>query len=165
MQNILTPLNSLWLFFFLSAALLLGALGFQHIGELPPCTMCYWQRHAHKAVMGIAALGLFLHYFSKSEKWNKIFLILIGLAFLVSFGLAFAHVGVEHKWWAGPKICASTNADFIEFDPDKLFSSEIRMPSCEDIAWSMFGISMAGYNALVSIGAAVLSFIIVFKRH
>ena len=94
-----TPYHWLWLSFLLSAALLLGALGFEHIGGMAPCTMCYWQRHAHRVVMVLALMGLIIHYFTKNgnnnAKSDQIFAALIGLAFLVSFGLAFWHTGVE----------------------------------------------------------------------
>ena len=126
--------------------------------------MCYWQRHAHKAVLVIAALALITSKASGSDKWNRAFLVLIGLAFMVSFGLAFWHTGVEYKWWEGPKTCSG---GAVTIDPTDLLNAlktAPDMPSCGDTAWSMFGISMAGYNAIISLGAALLSFLFAAKR-
>lgn len=148
-----------WFALFLSAGLWIGALGFEHIGGMHPCQMCYWQRHAHKAVLVIAVLAILVRALTKSGKWDRIFLTLIGLAFLVSFGLAFWHAGVEYKWWEGPKTCSATLSitDITPADISKIFEPGVKLPSCSDAPWHMFGISMAGYNALISAAAAIIS--------
>jgi len=148
-----------WLAFLGSAGLLLGALAFEHIGGMAPCQMCYWQRHAHKAVLILAIAALLARYMSKGGRWDTAFILLIGLAFTISFGLAFWHVGVEYKWWEGPKSCMASKGP-IDFDPETLFSTDRKMPACSDAPWDLFNISMAGYNAAISGIAALLSFVI-----
>ncbi len=144
--------------FVLSLSLWVGALGFQHIGGLQPCQMCYWQRHAHQSVLVISVLALLVRALGKTDKWDKLFVSLIGLAFLVSFGLAFWHMGVEYKWWEGPKTCSGGGGKVSANAILEAFKTKPKMPSCGKVAWSMFGISMAGYNAIISILAAMASF-------
>ena len=150
---------------FISGSLLLGALAFEHIGGLAPCQMCYWQRHAHKAVLLLGMLALLLIWMKSNNTLLRLSLLLIGLAFIVSFGLAFWHMGVEYKWWEGPKSCAAQPHTEINLeDIQKALSGGIKLPSCSDVPWHLFGISMAGYNALISGISAVLSFTALAKK-
>ena len=159
MKKILNAHNWPLLALLLSAGLLIGALSFEHIGGMKPCQMCYWQRHAHKAVLAISALALIYRFISKNDKWDRLFLGLIGLAFVVSFGLAFWHTGVEYKWWEGPKTCSAigSTADINVGDIMKALEGG-KLPACSDAPWHLFKISMAGYNAALSGIAALFSF-------
>ena len=121
--------------------------------------MCYWQRHAHKAVIGVAALAIVMNITKTGSA--RLWLWLIAVAFLVSFALAFWHVGVEYKWWEGPKSCMG-GADIGALSGTDLLSSlddPVKLPACSDAVWHFLGLSMAGWNALISLGAAVLTFI------
>lgn len=134
-----------------SAMLLLGAFGFQYIGKLDPCAMCLWQRwpHAVAVVLGILAMTLL---------W-KIRRPLAGLGAVVmavSAGLGAFHTGVEQKWWAGPGSCAG-------FDPTGLSTDQLlqqlqatAVVPCDEIVWDLFGITMAGWNAIFSLGLMAL---------
>lgn len=142
---------------FLSAASLIGALFFEHVLGYQPCQMCYWQRDAHKAVMIVSAIGLAVRYFSKTRKYDRILYLFAGVAFAVSFSLAFWHMGVEYKWWEGPKSCfAPTGPSTI--NPNDIFDAlngKAKLPQCSEAPWHLLGISMAGYNALISALAAL----------
>ena len=144
--------------FLLSLALWLGALGFEHIGNLAPCQMCYWQRHAHKAVLVIAVLALLSQKFVGEPRLNRAFILLLALAFAVSFGLAFWHVGVEYKWWEGPKSCMVGSTEIDMTNILEALNKPAKMPACSDAPWHLFNISMAGYNALISGLACLVSF-------
>jgi disulfide bond formation protein DsbB len=128
--------------------------------------MCYWQRHAHKAVLVFSAVAILFQIMGQgSPKWERLFVLLIGAAFLVSFGLAFWHTGVEYKWWEGPKTCA-VGANMDAFDTNDILGAlkgNVKMPACSDAPWHLFTISMAGYNALISAGAAIISFMTASK--
>ncbi len=139
-----------------SGGLLIGAWTFQYGFGYAPCTMCYWQRHAHKAVLGLAALWLGLRAIGvKAEallKWAVV------LAFLISFGIAAWHVGVEFGLLEGPKSCSGgtlampdVNAD----DPLAFLDETIRPPACSEAVWHFLGLSMAGWNAAVSLITAL----------
>ena len=136
----------------LSAALLGGALFFEHVLGYDPCQMCYWQRDAHKAVMIVSAVGLAYRYLSKTDKYDRVLLLFAGVAFAVSFAIAFWHMGVEYKWWEGPKSC-SAPANPASIDPNDILralNGEAKLPQCNEAPWHLLGISMAGYNALIS---------------
>ena len=159
MSKILNARNWPLLALVLSGGLLLGALAFEHIGGMMPCQMCYWQRHAHKAVLLISIAALLVRFFSKNSQWDRLFLVLIGLAFAVSFALAFWHTGVEYKWWEGPKSCAAIGSTSQINTSDILKALEGgKLPACSDAPWHLFKISMAGYNAALSSIAALFSF-------
>ena len=131
-----------------SAALLLGALGFQYLGGLAPCPLCIWQRWPH----GIAlALGLAL------LAWPRRWLALIAaLVVLAGAGTGLYHVGIERGWWAGPNTCTAPEPGALA--PGELLERILETPVvlCDEVAWSWLGISMAGWNAILSLVLALL---------
>ena len=135
------------LLFAVSGSLLLGALAFQFLGGLAPCEMCFWQRYAHLAVLALSALALLSG--TRALGWLAV------LAMVVAAGLGLFHAGVEQKWWAGVTACTApvaagmSTADML----DVLMNAPLTR--CDEIPWSLFGVSMAGWNALVSAGAAL----------
>ncbi|MGL6042428.1 MAG: disulfide bond formation protein B [Sandaracinobacteroides sp.] len=135
------------LLFAVSGSLLLGALAFQYIGGLAPCEMCFWQRWAHLAVLGAA--GLALASGNRGLGWIAV------LAMAAAAGLGLFHAGVEQKWWAGVTACTSPVA--AGMSAAEMLDGLLAAPlvRCDDIPWSLLGISMAGWNALISAGAAI----------
>ena len=130
-----------------SAALLLGALGFQYIGGLAPCHLCYLQRYPHAAAIVIGGLAAVLG--------TRILGWLGAAAVLTSAGIGIYHTGVERGWWEGPTTCTSGNAAVLT--PDELFEQIMNAPliRCDEVAWSMLGLSMASWNAVISVGLAL----------
>ena len=131
-----------------SALLLLGAFAFQHIGGLAPCKMCIWQRWPHGAaiVIGLTALAL-----------PVALLLLAGaLAAALTGAIGVYHMGVERGWWKGPDTC--TSGDISNLSSDDLLNQIMSAPlvRCDDVAWQMLGLSMAGWNAVISFGLAVI---------
>jgi len=155
LMNFITAKNVPVFALLLSGALLCGAWIFQYGFGYDPCQMCYWQRHAHKGVLAVAAAAILLTFAGKT--YPRAFAFLIGLAFLVSFGLAFWHMGVEYEWWEGPKSCAVGALD-PDFDPTKIWEEvdKIKLPACTAVPWK-FILSMAGWNALFSAIGAIFS--------
>ena len=146
------------LFFFLaSGAILLGALGFQHIGGLAPCPLCLYQRWPHVAVLAIAGLAALI----AAPRLSAVALILTGLALWVAVGIAGFHVGVEQKWWEGLAACAGQPVDLGKLSLEDMQKAMAAPPPprCDEIPWSLFGISMAGYNFLISLGLGGLAMI------
>lgn len=126
-----------------SAALLFGAFAFQHLGGLAPCKLCIWQRYPHGVAL---TLGLMAYFFPLPA------LILMGaLAALTTAGVGLYHVGVEQGWWQGPTSCSA--APLGDIDSAALFDQIMAAPlvRCDDIAWQLFGISMAGWNMIASL--------------
>ncbi|MCJ9428429.1 disulfide bond formation protein B [Kordiimonas marina] len=141
------------LFAGLAALVILGsAYGFQAAGYAP-CDLCWLQRYPYMAIIPIA----FIAHFIKAPV--KPVLILLGLLFLADAGIAAYHVGVEQKWWQGPTEC--TASGLLSDDPAEALKAIMNAPlvRCDEIAWSLFGISMAGYNFIVALGLALFSLI------
>lgn len=130
-----------------SLALLLGAFAFQYWGGLYPCVLCIWQRWAHAAVIVLALAALFLAD-RRSGIW---FVALAGLALIAGAGIAGFHVGVEQKWWEGTAECSGTATFGKGIDALKQsILSRAQAPRCDEVPWAMFGISMAGWNMIIS---------------
>lgn len=134
-----------------SAAMMIGALGFQYIGEMAPCKLCYWQRYPHIAAAGIGLLALLL------PAGLLPYLAYLGaIAALTTAGIGLYHSGVEQGYWEGPTTC--TSAPIGNLTPDQLMQQIMGAPlvRCDEIPWEMFGLSMASWNAIVSFGLACL---------
>jgi disulfide bond formation protein DsbB len=138
-----------------SGALLAGAHAFQTFGGLLPCPLCLDQRKWHWGVVGVAALAFAVTRFKPG--WSRAAAAVIGLVLLGAAGMAAYHVAVEQHWVVA-QCDARVNMDELAFD----LNAEVRAPACDQIAWSMFGISMAGYNAIISLLLALASFAIAF---
>ncbi len=141
-----------------SGALLGGALAFQHIGHLAPCEMCMWQRWPHVAALSLALLAWLLRF-------DRRLLAVAAVSVLVGAGIGAFHAGVEWHLWAGPPACtaAPLSGSITDITAMVLATPLIR---CDAAAWTLFGVSMAGYNALLStlIGGASLWLITRHRR-
>ncbi|MCZ8079360.1 MAG: disulfide bond formation protein B [Fuscovulum sp.] len=130
-----------------SAAVLAAAFAFQYLGGLAPCQLCIWQRWPHAAAVVIGGLALIL----ARGTIGRILPLLGSLAALTSAGIGVFHVGVEQKWWQGLASCTAGSISGISTDdllnPDVAVGAVVR---CDAIAWQMFGISMAGWNVILS---------------
>ena len=131
-----------------SLALLLGAFAFQHIGGLAPCKLCLWQRWPHAAAIAIGALALALG--------NRVLAWLGALATLATAGIGIFHTGVERGWWEGPSTCTSSGMGNLS--ADELFDKIMNAPliRCDEVAWSMLGLSMASWNAIIALVLAAI---------
>ena len=157
MLSLASRLRPIWpvLALLASAAMLATAHAFQRFGGLQPCPMCLDQRNWHWAVVGVSALSFAALRFQPGlARWLA---ALIGLVFVASMGMALYHVAVEQHWVAA--TCdARIDVNDLSFDLD----AEVVVPKCDEIAWQMFGVSMAGYNAIVSGLLSLASFAIAF---
>lgn len=134
-----------------SAALLAGAHAFERFGGFAPCALCLDQREAHWAGLGVALAGLALGIVFKARSVAAAAAGACALVYLISAGLAFYHTGVEHKFWPGPATCSGAGP--AQVDPAALgdvLAGTAPVVSCTDAAWTLFGVSMAGYNLLAS---------------
>lgn len=131
-----------------SISMILGAWGFEFIGEMPPCKLCYYQRYPHWVASGAGLLALLTG--------TTLFAYLAALGAATSGVVGVFHSGVERKWWDGPTTCSSQNVSTLS--ADELFDQIMTAPlvRCDEIPWEMFGLSMANYNAILSLGAAAV---------
>jgi len=132
-----------------SALLLLGAWAFQYIGGLAPCKMCIWQRYPHGAAVLIGAFAVALPTIRALP-------LLGALAAMATAGIGIFHAGVEQAWWQGPSSC--TSGAIGGLSSQELFDQIMSAPlvRCDDIPWQMLGLSMAGWNAVISTGLMLI---------
>ncbi|MCW5770580.1 MAG: disulfide bond formation protein B [Rhodospirillaceae bacterium] len=144
-----------------SGGLLLGALFFQFVIGLAPCPLCLWQRYPHVAVVVLAAGALML----RPGPGRRTLLVLIGVALLATAAIGVFHAGVEQKWWAGLSICEGGGTDLPVSADDLTRNLNLRpAPRCDQIVWSLFGLTMAGWNAIISTALAAFAFLSVARN-
>jgi disulfide bond formation protein DsbB len=132
------------------AAILGSALAFQYLGGLAPCELCYWQRYPFWVAIpaGAAAYAM--------PGLRPALLALAGLALAAGAGIAVFHVGVEQLWWQGTQACgAHAPAGSIEELRARLLAAPV--VRCDAPQWALLGVTMAGYNVLLSGGLAVFA--------
>jgi disulfide bond formation protein DsbB len=135
----------------LPAALLAGAFGSEYLGHLSPCEMCWWQRYAHLAALVPAMLAFTA---PAGARRSRLLVLLAALAIAVSGAIGVYHAGVELKIFEGFTTCTRTGAMTLE---DIVKAPLVR---CDQVQWSFLGVSMAGWNAIISLGgAAVIAFL------
>jgi disulfide bond formation protein DsbB len=135
-----------------SGALLGGALYFQYGMGLAPCEMCHWQRWPHMVAIGSGVLAL------ATFAWPRIALIFVLIAITALFttaAIGVFHVGVEYRWWEGPQACSGNIPRGLTSEQLKKYLFGAKMVRCDETLWSLWGISMAGWNAILS-GALAL---------
>lgn len=134
----------------ISTSLLGGAFLFEIFGGLAPCSLCIWQRWVHAAIVLATLLGL-------SPLPRRPILGLVAVAAATSIAIAGYHAGVEWNLWQGPQGCTATlssNLSTTALVDDLLATPVVR---CDEVPWSLFGLSMAGWNALISIDILIVS--------
>jgi disulfide bond formation protein DsbB len=135
------------------AGLLGGAYIAQYGFGLYPCEMCWWQRYPHFAALGLAGFAFVL---KPSPVWTT----LAGLAVLTSGLIGGFHAGVEYGWWEGITACTGPGAGI-----DVLDINAAPLIRCDVAPWTMFGISLAGFNFLISgLGGAAIVALAAYRR-
>ncbi|MFN3944146.1 MAG: disulfide bond formation protein B [Allosphingosinicella sp.] len=134
------------------AALLAGAYGFQYIGGLFPCDMCYWQRWAHMAAL---AFALCAFAFRGLADRGRSFVWLAALFIFASGAIGAWHAGIEAGIFQGMTQCtAAVTAGSTEDLLKQIMAAPL--VRCDQVPWSFLAISMAGWNAIVSIGLSLV---------
>ena len=136
-----------------AAALLLSlaVIGFvlfsQYVQYYEPCELCLRERLPWYLIIVLALGGL-----AFPSRW---ILIVIGIALLVSAGLGLHHSGVEQHWWPGPAECTGGSTGASSIDELRTMMKREKVVQCDAVAWTLFGISMATYNFLLSLAAGI----------
>ena len=134
------------------AGLLAGAWGSEIWGKLYPCEMCWWQRYAHLAALGFALLAWLL---GRLPDKGRSFVWLAALGIFASGAIGAYHAGVEAKMFEGLTHCTSTVSGGSTADLLKQIMNA-PLTRCDQVQWSFLGISMAGWNAILSLVGALL---------
>ena len=134
------------------AALLAGALGSQYLGGLHPCEMCHWQRWGHYAALVFALISFAMR---GSADRGRSFVWLAALGILSSGLTGAYHAGVELGIIEGFTQCSATGGGG---SADEMLKDILSAPlvRCDEVQWSFLGISMAGWNAVISLGSGLV---------
>jgi len=135
------------------AALLAGAWAFQLIGGLYPCEMCHWQRWPHYGAAAMAALAFVIG----TPRVQATLVAGAAALIVVSGAIGVFHAGVEYHWWQGVTACTQTTST-VGLSTDQALKDLLAAPivRCDAAQWSLLGVSLAGWNALLSFAGAAL---------
>lgn len=142
------PRPIVWVLTLLSASALAAALTSQYQFGLEPCHLCIYQRVPYAVVIALGVLSLVIN--------PRAILALMGICFLIGAGIAGFHAGVEYGLWKGTEACG-LQLDFSDLNALRDQIMNAPKARCDEPAWSMFGISMAGYNFFYSLTLAIIA--------
>lgn len=138
----------------------LGALAFAYIGQygfgLEPCILCLYERIPYALAAAVALLAAVLPLKTAAR---AVLVAICGIIFFSGAALAFYHVGVEQHWWAAITGCGGEPAMDFTVEDLQVWLQRPALKSCDQVDWRLFGISLAGYNGLLSLALAIGSFI------
>jgi disulfide bond formation protein DsbB len=142
-----------------SAIVVGSAVASEVFGGLAPCALCLYQRIPYGVAIALALIAIFVPRLSAPA------MALAALAFLAGGGTAVFHVGVEQHWWQGLQSCsgAATAAETVANLRAQLMAAPV--VRCDEVQWSLFGVSMAGYNVLTSAALAVFTALAAHKAY
>jgi disulfide bond formation protein DsbB len=138
------------------AVTILGAWFFQYGLSLKPCPLCLEQRYAYYFAIPLAVMVALGDRFGASRKVLTAALVAIALGMLWNAGLGVYHSGIEWRWWPGPQECSGALDDLGAGGLLNKLQS-ITVVRCDEAAWRFLGLSLAGYNALISLALAAIA--------
>jgi disulfide bond formation protein DsbB len=143
--------------FLLSSATLLGAWYFEFVVKLSPCPLCLEERLPYHIVIPLSLLVAIAALVRAPRTLIAVGFIAMLAALLCGAALGTYHAGVEWHWWPGPADCSGPVTDFRAKGPllDQLQS--VQVVRCDEAAWRFLGLSLAGYNVLVSLALAAIA--------
>lgn len=153
------PSNAIpWILIAASAATIGGALFFEYVLGYTPCSLCLDGRQPHYFAMGAALIAGILSREANIGIGVLIFLGLCVVAYLAGAGVSFYHAGVEYHWWEGPETCGggSLVANSLA-ELQSALEGGVKAPRCDEAAWRLFGVSLAGFNFVITLVLAALA--------
>jgi disulfide bond formation protein DsbB len=153
----MNPLQSLqdkhfaWITGLACFAILAGAHAFENFAGLAPCALCLEQRSIHWATILACVIAMGLWKVPATRETNWPLAAVAAIVIILAYGayLAGYHTGVEQKWWPGPATCTTSGAALsVE---QMLAQEDPTIVMCDEIQWTLFGITLAGYNFLMSL--------------
>ena len=138
------------------ALLLAGAYVGEYGFGLYHCEMCWWQRWPHFAAIALALV-------STVAAPKRAWIALAALAILASGLIGAYHAGVEYGWWEGVTACTNLASSA---DGGNALEAIMNAPlvRCDEVQWSLLGISLAGWNFLISTASAIVVFVLLGKK-
>ncbi len=141
----------------IGVATIAGFFFFQYALNYPPCPLCLEQRYAYYMAVPLAAMILLGQSVGSSRRVMMLALLAIAAAMLWNAGLGVYHSGVEWHWWQGPQDCSGATPNFSAGGSLIDQINKARVIRCDEAAWRFLGLSLAGYNVLVSLTLAAIA--------
>ena len=133
-----------------SIALLTTAFYFEYVRHLLPCELCLWQRKPHFIIIPLGLVAL-----AARPRLRTMLLALMAVAAFTNMGIGIFHVGVEHKWWEGLSSCRTASGAGLSVEELRTLMLGSTAVPCDRAVWFFLGLSMAGWNALISLGMGI----------
>ena len=146
------------------AAAILGAWLFEYVMKLAPCPLCLEQRIAYYVAIPLALIVLAATY-ARVPRWLLMAALgVVAAAMLWNAGLGIYHAGIEWKWWPGPQDCSAPIANLGSAGNLLRQLEDINIVRCDEAAWRFLGLSLAGWNVLISLGLAAVALWAIMTR-
>jgi disulfide bond formation protein DsbB len=142
--------------FLIGLGTILAAWGYQVIGGYVPCKLCLMERWAYYAGLPLLLVAYFLGI--GMPGFSRILAALAGLIFLAGTALAVHHAGAEWAFWPGPNDCGGGVATTTNAADLMSQLQNTRVVSCTEVSWRLYGLSFAGWNAVISLAVSFLAF-------
>lgn len=140
----------------IAAATIAGAWFFQLVLDIRPCPLCLEQRYAYYLAIPLAVLIALGASKGVSRRLLGLGLVILALALAANAGLGAYHAGVEWGFWQGPTDCSGPITDLGGGGLlDGL--NKVKVIRCDEVQWRFLGLSLAGYNVLISLAMAALA--------
>jgi disulfide bond formation protein DsbB len=143
--------------FAVSAATILGAWYFQYVLKLAPCPLCLEERLPYHVVIPLSLLMAIAAMVRAPRALITVGFVAIMIAMLCGAALGAYHAGIEWQWWPGPDDCSGPITDFTAKGPLLGQLQSINVVRCDEAAWRLLGVSLAGYNVLISLALAAIA--------
>ena len=147
-----------------SSATIVGAWYFEFVLRLPPCPLCLEERLPYHIVIPLSLLLAIAAIVRAPRALIVVGFLAIIAAMLISAALGAYHAGVEWRWWPGPTDCSGPMTDFTTNGPLLKQLQSIHVVRCDEAAWRFLGLSLAGYNVLISLALAAIAALGLMRR-
>ena len=149
----MTQRYTLFLIFLGCLLAMTGAWLAQNVFGIQPCTLCLYQRYLYWAVLPVAGIAALLKY----PGMHRLALGVVCLLLLAELGVALFQVAVELRWVPLPEVCKAPALAGQTID--ELRQQLMAQPhvACDKVQWQLFGVSMAGFNSIYSLGLLLIA--------
>jgi disulfide bond formation protein DsbB len=141
----------------IAASTLTGAWFFQLVLDIKPCPLCLEQRYAYYLALPLAAFVAFLVARGAPRQVVMAGFVILLIAALANAWLGGYHAGVEWQFWPGPTDCSGPLVDFGKAGNLLEQLDKVKVVRCDEVQWRFLGLSLAGYNVLISLAMAALA--------
>src|SRR5437667_1040541 len=141
----------------IAAATLAGAWFFQLVLDIKPCPLCLEQRYAYYLALPLAAFVAFFAARGAPRQLVMAGFVILLIAALANAWLGGYHAGVEWQFWPGPTDCSGPLVDFGKAGNLLEQLDKVKVVRCDEVQWRFLGLSLAGYNVLISLAMAAIA--------